>query len=125
MMTIAEISTSTAELTIRSPTSSPTGKPVGDGVAEVAGEQPAQPLEVADDDRLVQVQLGGECGGPLRAGGVVLAQDRATGSPSAAVAKKTSTEQSHSVRIASPTRRASHFSQAEPDEPVRRVRPRY
>src|SRR5215212_9376810 len=42
-----------------------------------------------------------------------------TGSPSAAVAKKTSTEQSHSVRTASPSRRASHFSQAVPAEPVR------
>ena len=51
-------------------------QPVGDRGAEVAGEQAAEPVEVADDHRLVEVERRGERRHPLRAGRVVLAEDR-------------------------------------------------
>ena len=52
---------------------------VGDRGAQVAGQQPAEPVEVAGDEGLVEVQLGRQLSHPGLVGGVVLAEDRPDG----------------------------------------------
>ena len=103
--------TRNTELPTRSDSRSLTGSCVA-ADAEVAGQQPAEPLDVLADHRVVQIQLVAEAA--TRSGVASLPRIAVAASPGASTAANTISETSQSVRSPSPSRRRIELTQRSP-----------